>query len=896
MSAPFVRKLPMDVAARIFEFGERLLGPIPTAAVQHTLSLDGFRGDTAELFFDLSKLHPRGMGKDLKRLYPPNLCPISTEDKFAHELPVPVTVAGKRVHPLAHSPVAMPEVPQIILRGPTDMGGCGDLEVIADTSTQSGGRRWKSVVWECVETRPDGSLPQESQDRLFSACASRIQPLLNAKPWCGLGFEQQLVAQTCELRVVIPSATWCGLSSITLGVTLTRADGYAAYDTWTTRILPLTRIPAAGAVGSNEVHVKPQRLQGEPTGRLRLEVASESDAQMIGRCSCNLTRAPNPDGSESRVVVDWYYGEVINGMVPRHFEMSKILKDESASANVLEVLLRGEIMRPGSTWKFSARVAYAVHSENEGSYVPFTITVGDLEPPVATLVGPHRANNDDCSFALDASDSMARELMFTTETLGRRLQANQTPPTQAPLMGLQYSWRVRQLALGTDDALVYSVPNVALALIDLEAFTGSQLLVPQAILPEGLYVFTVEVHDALYPSLVSSASATVMVDKKADVPVISVDSPSGTVGPTGSVQAIFKQVGFGACVVPTVDMEGTHARTTILLMRGILGQPRNYMRAYKELTFTNRVKDMAGGVANSLWLYVEADRSDLEKGFIYSYRRKKAFELTAYKEKLLAAGKDSMTAAGRHMDTEPATDPVDLGILQVDSEVFNIPWGPTAGSLDVLDPVGRIGIAMSAYEERVVTSYDRVTSLLEYIRRSRQAILQAGASAMSALVWQVCAAVFELPSMYDYDFRSMMEWNAASGLPMPNLSQPIYGAPIVSRETREEVVTYLLDIMGALNDIVNALEPDSLGAETTQSRRLQEQYFQDTTSNTSTPLHAEVVASALAHLASNLAPIDEPELFVYLGRLTSGLVVRIRSSRGDIRKAGNAPQDENAWE
>ncbi|CAE7185706.1 unnamed protein product, partial [Symbiodinium microadriaticum] len=721
---------------------------------------------------------------------------------------------------------------------------------------------------------------------------------------------------------------------------------------------------------------------------------------------CNLTRAPNPDGSESRVVVDWYYGEVINGMVPRHFEMSKILKDESASANVLEVLLRGEIMRPGSTWKFSARVAYAVHSENEGSYVPFTITVGDLEPPVATLVGPHRANNDDCSFALDASDSMARELMFTTETLGRRLQANQTPPTQAPLMGLQYSWRVRQLALGTDDALVYSVPNVALALIDLEAFTGSQLLVPQAILPEGLYVFTVEVHDALYPSLVSSASATVMVDKKADVPVISVDSPSGTVGPTGSVQAIFKQVGFGACVVPTVDMEGTHARTTILLMRGILGQPRNYMRAYKELTFTNRVKDMAGGVANSLWLYVEADRSDLEKGFIYSYRlltagRKKAFELTAYKEKLLAAGKDSMTAAGRHMDTEPATDPVDLGILQVDSEVFNIPWGPTAGSLDVLDPVGRIGIAMSdvfrlqqawatdnppleytfyygevpeerrdqylvelrnfetdiftdqrlfslvpdgamvplsdwsmsptlalplkqgmyvfegrardasgveakrysvawshpAYEERVVTSYDRVTSLLEYIRRSRQAILQVRAfNRGSVSVVPVCAAVFELPSMYDYDFRSMMEWNAASGLPMPNLSQPIYGAPIVSRETREEVVTYLLDIMGALNDIVNALEPDSLGAETTQSRRLQEQYFQDTTSNTSTPLHAEVVASALAHLASNLAPIDEPELFVYLGRLTSGLVVRIRSSRGDIRKAGNAPQDENAWE
>eukprot|EP00439_Symbiodinium_sp_Y106_P001264 s4770_g1.t1 len=216
------------------------LGPSAVVARPEGYDVMGWlKGDTAELFFDLSKLQPRGMGKD----------------KFAHELPVPVTVTGKRVHPLAHSPVAMPEVPQIILRGPTDMGGCGDLEVIADTSTQSGGRRWKSVVWECVETRPDGSLPQESQDRLFSACTSRIQPLLNAKPWCGLGFEEQLVAQTCELRVVIPSATWCGLSSITLGVTLTRADGYAAYDTWTTRILPLTRIPAAGAVGSNEARV-----------------------------------------------------------------------------------------------------------------------------------------------------------------------------------------------------------------------------------------------------------------------------------------------------------------------------------------------------------------------------------------------------------------------------------------------------------------------------------------------------------------------------------------------------------------------------------------------------------------------------------------------------------------
>ncbi|CAE7274338.1 unnamed protein product, partial [Symbiodinium pilosum] len=59
-------------------------------------SMGWLKGDTAELFFDRSQLHPRGMDKD----------------KFANELPVPVSVTGKRVQPLDHSPVAMPEVPQ----------------------------------------------------------------------------------------------------------------------------------------------------------------------------------------------------------------------------------------------------------------------------------------------------------------------------------------------------------------------------------------------------------------------------------------------------------------------------------------------------------------------------------------------------------------------------------------------------------------------------------------------------------------------------------------------------------------------------------------------------------------------------------------------------------------
>lgn len=957
----------------------------PEAVVARFESYDSagwLTGNTAELFFDRSRLHPRGMSQEM----------------FANEIPVPVAVSGRMWHPLETGLIGMPEVPQVIIRGPYDMGGCGDLEVIADTSSLSGGRRWKSVVWECLETRPDGTLPQESQDRLYSACQTRITPLMAQKPWCGLDFKPKGVAQTCELRVVIPSSTWCGLSQLTVGVTLTRADGYKAYGRWTTRILPLTRIPAAGAVGPTEVTVSPQRLQGHPVNRLRLEVSSESDAQMIGRCSCNLTRAPNPDGSESRVVVDWYYGEVKNGMEPWLFEMTKILSDESASANVLEIQLRGELMKPNSQWLFYARVAYAIHGAEEGSYVPFHISVGPLEAPMVKVNGPYRANNEQCSFVLDASGSRAREIMYSLDTLGRRLTEGEARMLQNSSLpdinsGLQYMWRVRQLAAGSDDQQDLIVPSAMVEIAEIENSRSSQLLVKQALLKEGLYVFTAEVYDALYPSLVAAVNTTVLVDKKENLPVIMAEGPSAKIGPSDPVEATFIQT----CIVQTTksDIERTHV---VLLMRGIMGQPRSYMRAYKELTWTYKIRDIAGGVSNSLWIYTSADRADLQAGFVYSYRLltsslpKESFKLSEYKDELLKAGHSSEGPL-RDLGVQPTTDVESIAVLQVDTEPFGMHWGPFAGTLDVLDPVGRIGIAMSdvfrlqqawatdmppleytfyygevpeekrsdfmaelgnfetdiltdhrlsalvpenamvplsdwsqsptlalplkegmyvfegrardatgleakkymvawshpAYVERVITSYDRVTHLEAYMRRSRQAILQVRAfNRGSVSVVPVCAAVFALPDMYDYDFRSMVEWNPASGLPMPNLSQPIYGAPIVSRETRSEVIAYLRDIMGVLYDIIYALEPDSLGADT---RRLQEQYWKDTTSNLSTPLHMEVVAGALAHLSANLAPIGDPELFVFLGTLTSGLVERVRGARGDIRKAGNAPQD-----
>eukprot|EP00435_Cladocopium_sp_Y103_P024257 s1749_g5.t4 len=135
-------------------------------------------------------------------------------------------------------------------------------------------------------------------------------------------------------------------------------------------------------------------------------------------------------------------------------------------------------------------------------------------------------------------------------------------------------------------------------------------------------------------------------------------------------------------------------------MRGILGQPRHFMRAYKELTYTFKTRDIGGGASNSLWFYSSADRADLQAGFIYSYRflaiseSKEFNKLWVYKDALMAAADDS-EGASRDLAVEPMDDPASLGIISVDTEPFGVEWGPFAGTLDVLDPVGRIGIAMS---------------------------------------------------------------------------------------------------------------------------------------------------------------------------------------------------------
>eukprot|EP00930_Biecheleria_cincta_P043965 TRINITY_DN30166_c0_g2_i1.p1 TRINITY_DN30166_c0_g2~~TRINITY_DN30166_c0_g2_i1.p1 ORF type:complete len:4212 (-),score=769.14 TRINITY_DN30166_c0_g2_i1:57-12692(-) len=1007
-----------------------LLGPQATLARRVAFDAQGWiKGDSAELLFDRSKLVPRGMAKDL----------------FADMVgATPLSVVVRFEDPLENKNANMPLLPDVVLRGPPSLGGCGDYEVTADVSSMSSGRRWKSASWSCLETRPDPSLDPLIINQMYDYCAAVLQPYMDKKSWCGFKKDEySAVVKPCEMRVIIPSSLWCGLSFLKLGVTLTSFEGYQASREWNTTIVPLSRIPTTGPVGPTTVYVKPQNLHGTPAPKLRLEVYTESDAKMVGKCTCNRTLPPNPDGSESRVLVAWFYGEVLFDIIPRQFEMTEVVNDENAAPNVMVLPLTGEIMKPNTHWRFVARVAYAVHNDVQASFVPFDVFVTGLEAPQAHLVGPTRVQGAECGFVLDARDSKIRYSLYSSAPAGglRRLdeEGRQLQSDDSSTVGMQeleYRWEVNQLLEGVDDGFRAKVPSIGLEKYTLEEQKGGVLCVAQAQLKNGLYVFKVTVWDKAQPSLKSEAYWTTEVHDRelfdfvtGDLayvdPAFSVLGPSGIVRHGESVRVTFKQVGFkdlldGMCKAPSGKPgKGNLPGVVILLMRSVAGEPESYMRAIAELEMTYKDRtsprfscrpESAGEVGKEF--FAEAPRSLLEPGFNYKYRFLSAQpsheqQLTDYKDAELEAGKQAMEDDMRYLRTPlrefPSKKRNEGRISLTDSEVFSIHRGPVAGSLDLLSPAGRIGSAMKdlfvlqqvwatdnppleyafyyakvpieniaefkkellnfsddiyrdrrlsslvppgamvplsdwslsptlttplpeglyvfegrvrdamgaeerklamaqcypAYTEQVVTSRDRIIFLEDYIARAQKAILQVRAynrGVISSV--PVCSAVYSLPSLFDYDFRSMIEWNKSSFAPPPNLSQPIYGAPICSRETRAAVITYLQDLMSVLSDIVMSLDAEALGGNATSAtRRLQavttldEAYFgaEDGAGSNGTQSHVEAISGALAHLASNLAPLGEDELAVTLATLTANLLERIRSARGDIRNCGTAP-------
>ena len=100
--------------------------------------------------------------------------------------------------------------------------------------------------------------------------------------------------------------------------------------------------------------------------------ASHPPTCLFEQLRCNLTRAPNPDGSESRVVVDWYYGEAHVVAAKRRHSLCQRQK-HSRCWNMFEIcwntaskLLRHYVM----SWYHNDTIC--IHS------LSFTWTVGHL--------------------------------------------------------------------------------------------------------------------------------------------------------------------------------------------------------------------------------------------------------------------------------------------------------------------------------------------------------------------------------------------------------------------------------------------------------------------------------------------------------------------------------------
>lgn len=699
-----------------------LLGSTATLGYVHQFDSGGHypgtSGSPSLLFFDSKRLLPLGVAYNY----------------WARDVAEHIEIFVTRGRPGALRDGGAPRLPRVTLRGPSQLGGCGPLEVFADVSSMGGGRRWRSVTWTCQETRPDYRLSEAARAQMYDACANRIQPLLNNKPWCTglLDPSAPLAVQPCQLKAIIPSTTWCGLSLVRLQVKLESADGYFATSEWTTDILQQARVPTASPAGSTAIEVPAQRLPGAPLPRLRLEVTTQSDAFSGASCSCNLTRGPPLDSPESQVVVEWYRGEVRDGIVPRIYEMQRVLEDENPLVNVLEVALKGTVLRPMSAWRYVARVAYAARVLQEAAIVPFTVTVGPIRAPKAHLVAPVRVNNDLCTFVVDATGSQLLDLLFwTSRRLGsvgdddvanpnadlakvRSLQASNftaaspTPsppaPTPTPLtdtaqsQGLKFRWEIQQLLRGVDDGNELLVTPKQSAINSLMQLQTPTLEIPQRELSAGLYVFKVQVSDSAFPNIVEEASATVEIFDQQGVyerSVTSFRAPSGLVRASDGASVEFWQSGFGSC--PTLP---SFQFAALILLRSVDGLPAASLQPYMEVPLEASTRPVKGKVdRDAVAMKGTANVSIFQPGFQYAYRLlslqgTEATRLASYKDELLRASPEYAYLPPNLRMVRRETPPLPLDLYAVDTEPFSIYSGPRAGTLQLLEPANGRGTAM----------------------------------------------------------------------------------------------------------------------------------------------------------------------------------------------------------
>lgn len=705
---------------------ELALGTLATLGRPEQVDLRGqIFGTPSLVVLDSRKLRPAGV----------------TADYWQHDDFKEIDIFVRRDQPYNLFDNGAPTLPTAIIRAPQVLGGCSPLELSADTSTMGEGRRWKKVTWTCIDTTPDATLAAKGHMEFYSAC-ERIQPMLNAKPWCGptissidyLAMDLG-IARPCELRVVLKPEDWCGLGTLQLQVEIETSQGLKRRANFTSRIEYGTRLPKVQAVGSTNLTISPQRNPGDPLPRLRLEVTTEADIMSVGNCGCNLSAPPKDDGSETNVNVKWFYGEVINGIPPRPWELTPITdEDEAYLMNVLIMPFSGELLLPGTIWHFVARASYGVYDEEQTITATFNVTVGPVEPPIAHLEAPTTICPVQCDFILDASGSHIRELIAWEANYGRRLQeggagqgnlSQVTTQTTTSMQSLMYEWTCIQLNGKEDDQPKFDLKYDMRALLiqfcsqntkDYLYITSESL---GGDLPAGLYLFEVKVTDRAFPGLHAAASAVIRAKAfpEACEPSFAIEAPGNGDVVVGDANVRFKQMAYGLnCPYPSA----VQGAANLLLYRAAAGQPRHQMQAVEEIEldkfkmWTNGVPDLEKG---HVMMGVAQPGRHLMPGFVYAFRIMLALDkngiktLRKYREQLIAAGPSKVDArsldnyknsiGGLNESSEfaervTARDPVFVpeGVFDYYTDVFTVHRPPCAGSLTMLSPSGGKGFAM----------------------------------------------------------------------------------------------------------------------------------------------------------------------------------------------------------
>lgn len=120
------------------------------------------------------------------------------------DFPVKKGIVFDRTVRLATNVVAL--MPNVELRTYGSMGTCADVVFSASGSQSSGMRRWRSVKWTCLESRPinEAALTKVMRQNFYNYCQTHIDPLIAEQAWCSgneLNSRDVIGVRPCDLEV-----------------------------------------------------------------------------------------------------------------------------------------------------------------------------------------------------------------------------------------------------------------------------------------------------------------------------------------------------------------------------------------------------------------------------------------------------------------------------------------------------------------------------------------------------------------------------------------------------------------------------------------------------------------------------------------------------------------------